>query len=365
MVRRLQAFLFTALLLAGCSSRSGSEPILIGHIAPLSTPAGEHTKQGILLAVEEVNEGDKVAGQKVTVLHVDSRGDAAVAQAEAVRLAGVNKVAALLIDAEPGTVERAAKELETYAIPLFTPAVLSAPPSGENLFAVNLTAPRQGRALARYTAQQLKPGRVAVLADSHTTGGMALAAEFVKEMPKNGPRVEQWSFEKPAEFPDLAARIKKMQPDAVLFAGSPADLPALRTQLQNAEVRGPMLFGGDDLAAIPAEAREDVYLATCFAPEFDDVDKDFVRKYRDRFHEAPDIHTALAFESSKLLFKAMNQAKTATGAAVRKELVESDSFAGVTGSLSFAKDRVAKRPALIVHWKDGQAKVVQTDKEDK
>jgi branched-chain amino acid transport system substrate-binding protein len=350
---RFPIFLFTTFLLAGCSSRSGNETILIGHIAPQNTPAGEHAKQGILLAVEEVNDGDKVAGQKVTVLHVDSHGDPAVAQAEAVRLAGVNKVAALLIDAEPGTIERVAKELE---IPVLTPAVLSAPPSGENLFTVNLTAPRQGRALARYAAQQLKPSRIAVLSDQRSAGAMALAAAFVKELPKNGPGVDQWNFDKPADFPDLIARIKKAQPDAVLFAGSPTDLPALRTQLQTADIHGPILFGGDDISAIPAEARDDVYLATSFAPESDDIDKDFVRKYRERFHEAPDRHAVLAYESARLLFKAMNQAKTPAGVAVRKELEKPD----ILGT-----ERIAKPPVLIVHWKDGQAKVVHTEKQDK
>jgi branched-chain amino acid transport system substrate-binding protein len=353
---RLQILLFIALLLAGCSSRSGSDTILIGHIAPMSTPAGEHAKQGILLAVEETGEMIKVGGQKVTVLHVDSHGDPAVAQAEAVRLAGVNKVAAVLIDADPGTVERVAKELEQYGIPVLTPAVLSAPPSGENLFTVNLTAPRQGRALARYAAQQLKPAHFAVLSDQRSADAVALSAAFVKEMPKNGPRDEQWNFDKPADFPDLSARVKKAQLDAVLFAGSPIDLPALGTELQKADIHGPVLFGGDDLSAIPAEAREDVYLATSFAPESDDVDKDFVRKYRDKFHEAPDIHAALAYESARLLFKAMNQTKTPTSVAVRKELAESETF---------DKERVMKRPALIVHWKDGQAKVMHTEKDDR
>jgi branched-chain amino acid transport system substrate-binding protein len=349
MARR--AFVLATLLLASCSSRSGNEPIFIGHIAPLGTPAGEHATQGILLAVEEVNNGEKVAGQKVTVLHVDSRSDPAAAQAEAVRLAGVNKVAGLLIDAEAGAVERVAKELESYTIPVLTPSVLPGPPSGENLFAVNLTAARQGRALARYTVQHLKPARIAILSDQRSSGDVALAAAFVKELPSDGSRVEQGNFEKSTELSDLVTRVKKAGVDAVLFAGPAAELSPLRTELQKADLRGPVLFGGEDINSVPADAREDVYLATGFAAESEEA-KDFATKYRDRFHEAPDIHAALAYESAKMLFKAMNQAKPPSGAAVRKELAESDAF---------GKDRLAKRPAFIVHWKDGQAKIVQTD----
>src|SRR5713226_7746845 len=117
--------LLSAFPLAGCSSRSAPEQILIGHIAPLDQPAGAHAKQGILLAVEEINEGDKVGGQKAAVVHVDSHGDGAIAQAEAVRLVTINKVVGLLLDAEPGRIERIAKELEPYSVPVVTPDVLS------------------------------------------------------------------------------------------------------------------------------------------------------------------------------------------------------------------------------------------------
>jgi branched-chain amino acid transport system substrate-binding protein len=349
-----------AFVLAGCSSRSATEQILIGHIAPLDKPAGEHAKQGILLAVEEINEGDKVGGQKVTVVHVDSHGDGANAQAESVRLVTINKVVALLLDSDQGRVERIAKELEPYGVPVLTPDVLSAAPAGENLFAINLTAAQQGSLLARYAAERLKPARVAVVGDQRSATGMAFASSFVKEIPKDGPpHVEQWTFENITAFPDLASRVKKLPPEAIVFAGMGTDLPALRGHLQNADLRMPILFSGDDFSAIPPDAREDVYLATGFAPEKVAADQDFVRKYRDRFHETPDIHAALAYEAIRTMCKALNQTKLMTGQELRKELMDAQSFPGLLGPLSFEKDRTIRRTSVILHWKDGQAKVVQ------
>jgi ABC-type branched-subunit amino acid transport system substrate-binding protein len=349
-----------AFVLAGCSSRSATEQILIGHIAPLDKPAGEHAKQGIVLAVEEVNEGDKVGGQKLTVLHVDTHGDGTIAQAEAVRLVTINKVVGLLVDAEPGRVERIGKELEPYNVPVLTPDVLSAAPAADNLFAFNLTAAQRGGHLARFTAEHLKPARVAVLADQRSAIDIAFASSFVKEIPKDGPvRVEQWTFENTAVFPDLASRVKKMQPEAVVFAGMGADLPALRGQLQNAELRAPILFSGDDFMAITSDSRENVYLATCFAPEKVAHDQEFIRKYRDRFRETPDIHAALAYEAIRTMCKALNQTKLVTGQEMRKELIDTPSFPGLLGPLSFEKDRTVRRTSVILHWKDGQAKVEQ------
>jgi branched-chain amino acid transport system substrate-binding protein len=351
-------YLIAALTLAGCSSRSGTEAILIGHIAPLDKAAGEHARQGIALAVEEVNEGDKVGGQKVAVLHVDSRGDGAIVQAEAVRLVTVNKVVGLLVDSEPDRVERIAKELELSTVPVVTPTMLSAAPAAENLFAFNLTAPQQGRVLARFAAEHLKPARVATIADQRSAAGMAFAAGFAKEFAKDGsPRVEQWTFENAAALADLVNPIKKLQPEAIVFAGSGADWPGICTQLHEADLRVPMLFG-DDFGAIASNARENVYSATSFAPEKVAVDQDFVRKYRDRFHETPDVHAALAYEAIRTMCKALNQTKTMTGQELRKELLDTASFPGLLGSLSFDKDRTIRRPTVILHWKDGQAKSV-------
>jgi len=49
------ALLLATFCLTGCSHRTSSEPILIGHVAALSGPdkaAGDHAKQGIALAVD-------------------------------------------------------------------------------------------------------------------------------------------------------------------------------------------------------------------------------------------------------------------------------------------------------------------------
>src|SRR5437867_3968583 len=89
-----------ALLLAGCASRVPPEPIYIGHLAPRSgadKEVGKQAEQGIVLAIEEARDNDDlIAGRPVAVVHADSRGDGKVLEREAVRLATVNKVAALL-----------------------------------------------------------------------------------------------------------------------------------------------------------------------------------------------------------------------------------------------------------------------------
>ena len=75
---RSSLWLLAPLLLAGCTHGSTTDPIIVGHLAPFSGPdkmRGEHARQGIILAVEELNnDNDKINGRRVEVHHADDQG---------------------------------------------------------------------------------------------------------------------------------------------------------------------------------------------------------------------------------------------------------------------------------------------------
>src|SRR5262245_66468636 len=95
------------LVAAGCNRQAGPEPITLGHAVPLSGPAqefGAREREGVLIAVDEANAANPptLAGRRVHVLHADTGDSADGFQAAGVRLATVNRVAALLGGATAG-----------------------------------------------------------------------------------------------------------------------------------------------------------------------------------------------------------------------------------------------------------------------
>src|SRR5436305_1429017 len=87
------------LALAGCSRKSAGEPLLVGHVGPLSgsdRAAGMYFQRGLDLALKEVIEDDGVAGRQLAVLHADTHSQLDRARQEAVRLVTLNKLNALL-----------------------------------------------------------------------------------------------------------------------------------------------------------------------------------------------------------------------------------------------------------------------------
>ncbi|MFL5243570.1 MAG: ABC transporter substrate-binding protein [Gemmataceae bacterium] len=365
----------TALLLIGCSSKGEKEPVLVGHIAPFSGPqqtVGDHAKQGIILAVEECNQDDRrIDGKKVAVLHADSHGTAEALQAEADRLITVNGIKGLLALTTAEDSERLARSLESSGIALVVcnPVIAA---SNDSPLSVSLAPTQQGQALARFAlGEDLKTKKVAVLVDSRSSVATAVAAALGKNWPRDATHAfEQWTYDRKEQFAELAGRVQKLAPEAVILASTADDMPGLRAALKSADVKAGVIFAGPEtgLTALLADhdSSEGVYVATSYAPgeEASDEGKAFLKKYEERFHEAPDVNAVLAYEAAGLVFEALRQAKKYDSSdGPRKSLAEIDSFPGVTGPL-LIKDHVLRRTALVGRVERGQIKVVKRYKPD-
>jgi branched-chain amino acid transport system substrate-binding protein len=177
--------------------------------------------------------------------------------------------------------------------------------------------------------------------------------------------VDQYRYDTDAGLNDLPGRVQKSKADAVLIAAAPADFGKLREGLTKADVKAPLLFGGEESAwpALLAEpdAGRGVYAVTTFATDgLPQRGQEFVKKYQDRFKEAPDLAASSAYDGARLLFEAMRRAKTSKPERVREALAGMDNFDSVTGPLSIDKDdHGARRPVFVVQRQEGQPKVVK------
>jgi branched-chain amino acid transport system substrate-binding protein len=369
-LRRPPAWLIAALLLAGCSPSSNTDPIIVGHLAPLSGPdrlQGEHARQGIILAVEEANaDADKVNGRRVEVHHVDTQGAADAAGNEAVSLITVTRAVALLGGLSTDRAEVIARAAQQpYGVPLVTPSPLPAPLPAENAFSTCVSPAQQGKALARFAGEELKVKHVAVLIDTRGGIGPAVASAFAREFDTEERHTDQYRYDNEAGLKEVPGRAAKGKPGAVLIAASVADFVKLREELNKAGVSGPVLFGGEE-SAWPAlfadpDAGRGTYALTTFATDgLTPRGQEFAKKYQERFKEPPDVYAASAYDGARLLFEAMRRAKSSEPDRVRKALADLGNFDSLTGSLTLDKDdRGARRPVFVVQRQEGQAKVVK------
>jgi branched-chain amino acid transport system substrate-binding protein len=343
----------------GCGPRAEPPPAWFGLVAPLSGPgraAGERARRGAVLAVEEAAEA-RVGGRRLGALFADGRGEEEPTRAATVRLLAVNKVTALV--GGPGAT--AGEALTLAAQPYGVPVVLTTtlpPTRTEGSFTVAARPEARGRALAAHVAR-LGVERVAVLTDERDPAAVALAAAFVQECRKAGrAATREWPAPGPPADEDVKAAAA-WRPGTALLAVGPQDFARLRSRLTAAGFSCPALYGGEDAA--PDELRSEdgvVMLATAYdASGLGDRGKAFAKRYAEKFGEPPDVRAALAYEASRLLLEAEQQANSTTAARVRDQIGKAETYEGVTGTVTL-KERAARRPVFLVVREDGRTQSV-------
>jgi branched-chain amino acid transport system substrate-binding protein len=361
------------LALPGCKSQGEPGPILIGHVAPLSGPekrSGEHARQAILLAVEEVNKEDnRAGGRRVAVLHIDSHGDLDALQPEVVRLITVNRVVALFGGVNTVEVERLGRAAQPYEAALLTPATVPKELMTDNVFSICASPATQGRALADVAANELKANRVAVLADGRRPASAALAEAFIRRFSEVGGQApRQWVYTTEADLAKTAVELKEAKAEAILCAGAATDLAKVRALLKTTGFATPLLLAddGEQPSLLEAGSKGDnaIYLATPYVldratPEL----QEFLKEYKKRFHEEPGSDALLAYDGVRVLCQAIRRAKItspATAAANVRAVVGSGEFESLTGRLVFNKDHCARRPLFVVHFENGKVSEVKS-----
>jgi branched-chain amino acid transport system substrate-binding protein len=355
---------------AGCNKKSVPEAIQIGYLAPVTemdAAARDRARHGIQLAVDEANkEENRIAGRRVEVLFPDCPNEREAVRAAAVRLLTINKAAALLGGTDAGQVEILSLVAETAKVPLVAPGGLPNRTGGGFVFHTGVSPAYQGKVLARFASEQWTNKPIGVLTGLQEGAGPAhsvLATAFTRDYRKNGGQTAgEWTYKNPAELRDLVRLIGTEKPEAVLVAGTVADVMELR-KAGLAETL-PVVLGTSEGAATPLQTHplpNAIYLATTFATEVSRKPiEEFVRLYKERFQETPDVQAALAYDSARLLFDGMRRAGTVEGDKVRGALADLKTFESTTGSIAFDVDHWALRPLFILQVSRDKSRTVQT-----
>ena len=76
--------------------------------------------------------------------------------------------------------------------------------------------------------------------------------------------------------------------------------------------------------------------------------QEFVREYKGRFGEIPDVFAALAFDAANILFDAIGRSNSLDPSKIRDALAQTKNYPGVTGTITIDADRNAAKPAVFL-----------------
>jgi len=232
---------------------------------------------------------------------------------------------------------------------------------GDRIFRVCFVDVFQSYVLARFAREHLQAARVAVLYDQSQAYSVGFKDAFERAFQEMGGTVatSQAYSRGDQDFSAQLTTIREARPDAVLVPGYYTDAANIAIQARRLGVGVPLL-GGDgwdsaQLAAIGGDAVLHTFYSNHYAhqdprPEV----QGFIAAYGKRHGgELPDSVAALAYDAARILFAAMDRARSLSGDDLAAALAATRDFPGVTGKISMDGERNARKPAVVLEMRKG------------
>ncbi len=347
------------------------EPILIGGVAPVTGPAatfGKSTKQGYEMALEEWNAKGGVLGRTVKLIFEDDKADPTEAANAFSKLINENHVVAIVGSVTSSCSLAGAPIAQRNKVPMITPTStnVKVTEQGDYIFRACFIDPFQGTVAAKFLYNNLKARKVGVIYDIGQDYNAGLAESFKKEFESLGGQIIAYEGypDGTTDFNTQLTKILDGKPDAIYSPNYYNDDGLIAKQARSLGFNGPIV-GGDgwdspDLVKIGGDAVNNCYFTNHFSKDSkEEIVQNFVKKYEDKYGEAPDALAALGYDGMNIMLTAIQNAGSTDGEAIKDALKNID-YQGVTGHIKFDENRNPIKSAVILKIENGKQVYVTT-----
>ncbi|MCI1018483.1 ABC transporter substrate-binding protein [Microbacterium sp. C5A9] len=335
--------------LVACSSATtatddASESITLGYTATLSgdfASYGLQMRQGVDLAVEELNADGGIDGRTVEIVSADDEGSPANGPVVAQQFCD-ESVAAVLGYSFSSVALAALPVYDTCGMPIVASAVTSPELSGASptFFRNVFTDASQGEAMAAHVYESGVTS-IAVLFQQDDYG-QGISDAFSEAFEKAGGTITSAQAYQlgSVDFGTVVDTALKDDPEGLFIGGFYTETAKIAAQVRDAgsEVA---LYGTDgavtpDLVALGGEAVDGMTVYSGFSTSSDDPDTQaFVAAFTEKYDSEPTSWAALAYDATKVVAQAVSDAGSTDHAAIVDALSAIEEFPGATGPISF------------------------------
>lgn len=352
--------------LPGCAGGGNDQEILIGEYSSLTGTAatfGTSTDKGAKLVVEEINAAGGILGKKIRLIAEDDQSKPEEAATVVTKLITRDRVKAVVGEVASSRSLAAAPICQSNGVPMVTPSSTNPKVTqvGDYIFRVCFIDEFQGDVIARFVHNSLNMKKVAILKDVKNEYSVGLAQYFTKSFTQMGGQIvaEQAYSEGDNDFKAQLTAIKAAKPEIIFVPGYYNEAALIVKQGRELNIASPFI-GGDGwdsakLLEIGGAAMEGMYYCNHYSTDDPrEVVQNFVKKFREKYHEIPDAIAALSYDATKILLDAITRAGSTDGPKLRDAMAATKDFDGVTGTITINSERNATKSAVILTIKDGK-----------
>lgn len=338
------------------------DTVLIGLAGPLTGPSariGKDLENGARLAIADTNaQKPTLNGKPVTfkLVSEDDQSDPRTAVAVAQRLVDEG-VAGVVGHWNTGTSIPAARIYHDAGIAQVAPVATGhgyTQQGFDTSFRVMGHDDDGGNYAGQYAVKTLKAKRIAVI-DDRTAFGQGLADEFIKSLQAQGvqPVTREYVDDKTVDFSAVLTTVRSKNADLIFFGGVDSQAAPLARKLKqlgmNAQLMGAGGFVSQTFLTLAQREGEGVVALEPGLPlEQMPGGKAFEQAYRDRYHTHIELHAPFAYDATRVLIAAIEQADSANPADYLPKL-RAIHYQGVTGDIAFDAQGNLQQPSFTLY----------------
>lgn len=335
-----------------------SEPIKIGVFTPLTGDGasyGNAMKNGLDLALADINKNGGLLGRKVELVYEDTHLDINEAVKAMNKFIYIDKLS-IVIAAEGSGPTSSVAPLADSTRTIMVVALASTPmlkEAGDYVFRVIPSDDYQGKEIAKLAIELgHKKAGVLYVNDAY---GVGIKDVFLEEFSKVGMISAVESFGPgSADFKSQLAKIKNADP-GVLVIVARKEFSIILKQIKELDLKAQIIASETlkDEAIIKAsgDAAEDVLLVY-YAEPIDYID--FKSRFQARYNVEPAFYAEFGYDALGVLAEAIKEAGVMKTQDIKNALYDVE-YQGATGMIKFdANGEVAEKPFDVFQVKDGQ-----------
>jgi branched-chain amino acid transport system substrate-binding protein len=354
------------LIATSCMQKGGDVPAssgdtikigVYGDLTGQTASFGQSTKNGIQLALDEINSTGGVGGKKIEAIFEDDQGRPEQAKTVASKLINQDKVQALIGEATSSNSLAAAPVAQEAKVPMITHASTNEGVTqvGDYIFRVCFIDSFQGAVMAKFAANTLGAKTAAILGDVNSAYSKGLTEVFEREFTKlGGSIVKKQSYtQNDPDFKAQLTSIRAVNPDVIYIPGYYGQVGIIAKQAREVGMTMPLL-GGDgwdspEIWPLGGPALKNTFISNHYTSDNPAAEvQNFVKTYGAKYGGEPDSMAVLAYDAAKLLVDAMKRAGGSSGAALRDAIASTKDFPGVTGHITLNEKRDAVKLAVVL-----------------
>lgn len=344
----MNAFVFgvgaIAILLFGLFSCGQDETgeISVGVVVPLTGPLssnGLQMKNGMELALGEINGSPLLEGRKISFVIEDSEGTPDGAEGAYRKLIEQDGVVAVLGPFTSSATERIIPIAQQNGVVAFSPtsAARGLSARSEFVFRASLTVDPLVRAGVSITRERLRYDNVAAIVNEGDSFSSSNHEKVKEELEKRGVRiVSEQTYDRTgaAGLPDLTTQLTDMinvvpPPEALFISSLAPGRRGIMVQARRLGIDIPFLvtlFTSDDVseanAVHPGAAEGAITFTTWIAAIDTPENRAFLRNYRGKYDGEPDAFAALSYAATRILAEAIADASSTDPEAIRNSMAD-------------------------------------------